>query len=87
MATNRVEERLTALEKEVAELRRLVQKLPIKDWRSTIGIFSGDSGMREIFEEGMKIREKDREKARKHYARLDEAKKRRAEAKKRQAKS
>jgi hypothetical protein len=32
-----------------------------KDWRSTLGMFAGDDVMKEIIEEGRKIRERDRE--------------------------
>lgn len=59
-------ERLAALEKQVGELaRRLLALEAPKDWRSTIGMFSGNEGMKEVFEEGRKIREADRAKARK----------------------
>jgi len=34
------------------------------DWRQAIGIFAGDELMRKFFEEGRKIREAEREKAR-----------------------
>ena len=40
-----------------------------RDWRSTIGMFGGDEIMKQIDEEGRKIREKDREKARRAEAR------------------
>lgn len=32
-------------------------KSPVKDWRSTLGMFSGDTLMKEIDEEGRRIRE------------------------------
>lgn len=66
MTQTMMAERLAALEKQVGELaRRLLALEAPKDWRSTIGMFAGDEVMKEIFEEGRKIREKDREKARK----------------------
>jgi hypothetical protein len=66
MTQTMMEERLAALEKQVGELaRRLLALEAPKDWRSTIGMFAGDEVMKEIFEEGRKIREKDRAKARK----------------------
>jgi hypothetical protein len=34
------------------------------DWSQAIGMFAGDEFMRKIFEEGKKIREAEREKAR-----------------------
>jgi len=61
-----MEERLAALEKQVGELaRRLLALEAPKDWRATIGMFAGNEGMKEIFEEARKIREADRAKARK----------------------
>ena len=36
----------------------------LEDWRRTIGMFTDDPGMLEVFEEAMKIREADRERAR-----------------------
>jgi hypothetical protein len=53
MTQVKLEERMRALEKEVAELKAEVAKLAQpKDWRSTIGMFAGDEVMKEIFEEG-----------------------------------
>jgi hypothetical protein len=60
-----LEERVSALEVQMTELRALLVSLNRpKDWRTMIGCFAGDELMMEIFEEGRKIREKDREKAR-----------------------
>ncbi len=65
MAQAKWQERMQVLERQVAELKAEVAKLKEpKDWRSTIGMFDGDEVMEQIFEEGRKIREKDREKAR-----------------------
>lgn len=58
----------TTLEERVAELERLVDELmqrsggseKEKDWRSTVGMFANDPVMKEIQEEGRKIREAER---------------------------
>jgi hypothetical protein len=39
-----------------------------KNWRSTIGMFADDPLMKEIDEEGRKIREADREQARRDHS-------------------
>jgi hypothetical protein len=68
-------ERVTVLEHQMAELRAVVEKLTQpKDWRSTIGMFSGDEVMKQIFDEALKFREKDRERARRQYARSRQSK-------------
>ena len=56
------------LEERVAELERQVGALlanpagtgRAKDWRRTRGVFTGDDLMKQIFEEGRKIREAER---------------------------
>ena len=35
-----------------------------KDWRRTIGAFTGDAGMLDILRQAMRLREQDRKKAR-----------------------
>ena len=58
----------TTLEERVAELERLVDELmqrsgsseKEKDWRSTVGMFANDPVMKEIQEEGRRIREAER---------------------------
>ncbi len=56
----------STLEERVAKLEHLVNKLmddsspPPKDWRQTVGMFDGDPIMREIIEEGRRIRAADR---------------------------
>jgi hypothetical protein len=56
-----VEERLEKLERELAALKARVKTLtPQDDWRSVVGMFAGDEVMKEILEEGRKIREEDR---------------------------
>jgi hypothetical protein len=65
MSQQTLEERVAALEQQVKELsKRLLpgEKLPPKkDWRSVVGMFADDPIMKEIIEEGRKIRERDRE--------------------------
>jgi hypothetical protein len=60
-----LEERVAALEHQVEELAKRLrpgEKLPPKkDWRSTVGMFANDPIMKEIIDEGQKIRERDRE--------------------------
>ena len=60
-----LEERVTALEEAVAQLLSHSASGDTKpDWRSTLGMFADDSVMQEIDEEGRRIREADRQKAR-----------------------
>ena len=64
MSNTTLEQRITALEQKVADLMEKVLSPPVeKDWRSTIGMFAADPLMKEIDEEGRKIREADREQA------------------------
>jgi hypothetical protein len=59
-----LEERVTTLEKLVEELIHKVDpSVRKKDWRRTVGMFSGDPIMKEIIEEGRRIREEDRRRA------------------------
>ena len=64
MPETTLEERVTTLEKLVAELMHkadtAVQK---KDWRRTVGMFDGDPIMKEIIDEGRRVREADRRQA------------------------
>jgi regulator of replication initiation timing len=58
-----LEERMNALEKQVAALQAQVQKLiHPKDWRNVVGMFDDDEVMKRIDEAGRKIREEDRRK-------------------------
>lgn len=60
-------EKVAVLERQVAELKAKVARLAqprAKDWRRTIGMFTGDDGMRELFAEAQKLREADRARAR-----------------------
>ena len=64
-----LEQRVDVLEKRVAEVSaRILAPMPEKDWRSTLGMFAGDPVMREIDEEGRKIREAEREEARRDHS-------------------
>lgn len=54
-------------ESQVTQMRselRLVKEGRGKDWRRTIGAFTDDEGVKGIFQEAMRLREIDREKAR-----------------------
>ena len=56
-----LDERVAALETQVAKLAQLQAAETKKDWRSSIGMFAGDPVMKEIIEEGRKIRQRNRE--------------------------
>ena len=59
-----LEERVAALEETVARLLSQSDSVVAKkDWRSTVGMFADDSIMKEIDEEGRRIREADRQQA------------------------
>jgi len=62
MADPTLEERVARLERDVDELRRQARGRT-KDWRRTIGMFDDDPVMKEIIEEGRRIREEDRRQA------------------------
>ena len=64
-----LEQRVDVLEKRVAEVvARLLSPPPEKDWRSTLGMFANDPVMKEIDEEGRKIREAERQEARRDHS-------------------
>jgi hypothetical protein len=57
-----LEQRLAALEKEVAQLRQATQsRSSFKDWRQAVGMFPGNDFMKQIDEAGREIREADRQ--------------------------
>ena len=59
-----LDQRVAALEQEVARLSKRQpdgKQAREKDWRSTFGMFASDPIMKEIIEEGRKIRQQDRE--------------------------
>ena len=60
MAQPTLEERVEALEKTVAELTGRKPGPNKKDWQSTVGMFANDPVMKEIQEEGRKIRDAER---------------------------
>jgi hypothetical protein len=70
MSQQTLEERVAALEKEVARLSDL-PRAPGEpgrdDWKSVVGILANDPIMKEIDEETRKIRERDRERARRKW--------------------
>jgi hypothetical protein len=59
-----LEQRVAALERELAELKARPDNGPVKDWRRTIGVFTDNTGMKELFAAALKLREADRWKAR-----------------------
>jgi hypothetical protein len=59
-----LEQRIAALEHELSELKARQGNGPVKDWRRTVGRFTDNPGMKELFAEAMKLREADRRKAR-----------------------
>ncbi len=63
MAQLALEKRVAVLEQQVAQLSAngAAAKPGEKDWRRTIGMFTGDEGMLQLFEEALKIREADRQ--------------------------
>ena len=65
MSQMSVEERISALERTVAQLVQSRETAsPVKDWRRTVGMFSGNELMKEIDAAGQKIREDDRQRVR-----------------------
>jgi uncharacterized coiled-coil protein SlyX len=60
-----LEQRVDALEQQLAALKtEVVNGRDQKPWLRVQGIFAGAEGMREIFEEALKLRERDRQRAR-----------------------
>jgi len=64
MVPQSLEERVAVLEREFAELKSQRSPGRNKDWRRTIGIFTENPDMKDLFAEAMKLREADRRKAR-----------------------
>ena len=70
-----LEKRLAALESVVAELKGKPKPgSRKKNWRRTIGMFTGDQVMKRIDQEALKYREADRRKARRRGAKPRRAK-------------
>ena len=64
MSRATLEERVEALERQVgALLANHAGTGRAKDWRRTRGAFTGDDLMKQVFEEGRKIREAERRRA------------------------
>lgn len=63
-----LEERLARVEQLLDDLiRKSERPKREKDWRRTVGMFRGDPIMKEIIEEGRRIREADRQAARDEF--------------------
>jgi hypothetical protein len=70
MSQPSLEDRVATLEKQVAVLLRdRTASGRTKDFRRTRGAFTGDDLMKQIFEEGRKIREAERRQARRKGSR------------------
>ncbi len=65
MSRPTLEERVAALERQVSSLLANPEGTGrAKDWRRTRGAFTGDDFMKQVFEEGRKVRNADRKRAR-----------------------
>jgi hypothetical protein len=70
-----LEARVSALEEELAALKETLKSgQQPRDWRWMLEFGKQHPGLHEVFEEGMKLREKDRAAARKRFARSRKAK-------------
>ena len=59
-----LEQRLASLESEVANLRAALAKgSPAKNWEDTVGMFTDDEVMKQIMQNALELRERDREKS------------------------
>ena len=68
-----MEQRLTALESQVAELMEVFRSnstVPVRDWMNSIGIFTDKPGALKVLENAMKLREADRSKVRRSKRRV-----------------
>lgn len=70
MSVKELEQRIEVLEAQVRELQseRNATGGRVKDWRAAVEKYAGDEGLLSVFAEAQKLREKDRERARKKYA-------------------
>ena len=69
MSRASLEERVNTLEDQVRELMdRLNNQHRLPNWQATAGMFKNDPVMQEIIDEGRRIREEDRERARRNPA-------------------
>ncbi len=69
MAQLNLEERVARLEEQVARLVANSSKPGPDDWRKTVGMFTDDEGMLQLFKDALALREKDRARARRQAAR------------------
>ena len=70
MSQPTLEERVKRLEIDVAALKKGAHNGEKRtDWRSIIGMFKDEEGMKRIFDNALAIREKDREAARRRESR------------------
>jgi hypothetical protein len=72
MANASLEERVATLEAQVAQLLRANKPRREKDWRRTIGMFTGDEIMWQIDQNALAYREEDRRRAREEYDRQEQ---------------
>ena len=60
-----LKQRVASLEQQIAQLQAQQANGPgHEDWRQTVGMFTDDPGMLELFAQAMSIREADRQEAR-----------------------
>ena len=65
MARKSIEQRVATLEPQIAAIKdQLADSNGSKDWRRTIGAFTGDDNMLGLLSDAMKLREADRRAAR-----------------------
>jgi hypothetical protein len=60
MGNDELEKRIAKLEQEIVDLKKQLRSLPIKDWRSTVGMFANDPVFDEIVRLGREYREEQR---------------------------
>ena len=71
MTIKELETRVAALERAVRQLNESLDSKTNgdgKDWKAAVEKYAGDEGLLSVFAEGQKLREKDRERARKRAA-------------------
>lgn len=64
MKTLTIEQRVAVLERELSDMKSRGGNGRVKDWRRTVGVFTDNPQMKELFAEAMKLRAADRRKAR-----------------------
>ncbi len=74
MSNSTLEQRLAALEQQVSALAAQGGiGRDEKPWLRVLGIFGGNEGMKEIFDEALKLREQDRQRTRKRTTKKADA--------------